>query len=48
MLKIHRERVPALDPSELHDVILSVTFAQLEILHAGHLDTPAEIEDECP
>jgi hypothetical protein len=48
MLKIHRERMPTLDSSELHDVILSVTFAQLEVLHAGHLDTPAEIEDERP
>lgn len=43
MLKVHRERVPTLDSPELHDVILGITFAQLEVLHAGHLDTPTEI-----
>ena len=43
ILKVHRKRVPTLDSSKLHDVILSVTFAQLEVLHASHFDTSTKI-----
>ena len=48
IMKFHCKRMPTLNSTKLYDMILCVTFTQLEVLHAGYFDMNTEMSTNAP